>query len=85
VRLSPSEKEAEQEAVVRVRRSACDSVTDKLELVGVFSLGFALPQYLYKIRPGSMPMNSVGAAYLTTAMLTGAVTEALLMSAILIR
>jgi hypothetical protein len=46
VRLSPSEKEAEHEAVVRVRRSACDSVTDRLELVGVLSLGFALPQYL---------------------------------------
>lgn len=46
VRLSPSAKEAEHDAVVRVRREACDSVTDRLELVGVLSFAFAFPQYL---------------------------------------
>ena len=46
MRLSPSGNDAEQEAVVRVRRSACDRVTDRELLVGRLSLGSRLPQYL---------------------------------------
>lgn len=47
-RESPSEAgyEAEQEAVVSVRRSDCESVTESELLVGRLSLGSRLPQYL---------------------------------------
>ena len=37
---------AEQEAVVWVRRSSWESVTEREELEGRFSLGSRLPQYL---------------------------------------
>lgn len=36
----------EQEAVVCVRRSSCESVTEREELEGRFSLESRLPQYL---------------------------------------
>jgi hypothetical protein len=47
---SPAEAgyEAEHEAVVRVRRSPCDSVTERELLVGRLSLASRLPQYLAK-------------------------------------
>lgn len=48
VRLSPS-KDAEHEAVVRVRRSACDRVTEMELLVGRLSFGSRLPQYLSEV------------------------------------
>lgn len=38
--------DGEQVAVVCVRRSSCESVTDSEELVGRFSLVSRLPQYL---------------------------------------
>jgi hypothetical protein len=47
VKESPSVKEAEQEAVVRVRRSDWERVTEREELVGRLSLGSRFPQYLY--------------------------------------
>jgi hypothetical protein len=46
MRLSPSVYEAEQEAVVRVRRSACERVTERELLVGRLRTGSRLPQYL---------------------------------------
>ena len=49
VKESPSVKEAEQEAVVRVRRSDWERVTDRDELVGRLSLGSRFPQYLYTV------------------------------------
>lgn len=48
VRLS-SVKEEEAEAVVRVRRSAWERVTEMEELVGRLSLGSRLPQYLLRL------------------------------------
>ena len=39
-------KDAEHEAVVIVRKSSWESVTDNEEFVGVFSLVEAFPQYL---------------------------------------
>lgn len=46
---SPSEAgyRAEQEAVVRVRRSDCESVTERELLVGRLSFGSRFPQYLW--------------------------------------
>lgn len=48
--LSRSESEdryeGEHEAVVWVRRSSCERVTERDELVGRFSFGSRLPQYL---------------------------------------
>lgn len=46
VRVSPSLKLAEHEAVVRVRRSAWERVTEMELLVGRLSLASRLPQYL---------------------------------------
>jgi hypothetical protein len=46
VRESPSGKDAEQAAVVRVRRSDWERVTERDELVGRLSLGSRFPQYL---------------------------------------
>jgi len=45
-RRESSVKEGEQEAVVWVQRSAWERVTEREELVGRFSLGSRLPQYL---------------------------------------
>lgn len=42
-------KEEEAEAVVRVRRSAWERVTEMEELVGRLSLGSRLPQYLLRL------------------------------------
>jgi len=39
-------KSGEQEAVVCVRRSSCESVTERDELVGRLSLVSRFPQYL---------------------------------------
>ena len=76
---------AEQEAVVRVRRSACERVTLRELFVGRLSFGSRLPQYLEK--DGQYFSHQVlcmlfqiwaelGSSYLTTAMLTGAVVLA---------
>lgn len=86
-RESPSGYEAEQEAVVRVRRSAWERVTERELLVGRLSLVSRLPQYL-ELR-GSVQMlfstcsSEVSIEFirkvwadLTTAMLTGAVVLA---------
>ena len=40
------EVDEEQEAVVCVRRSSCESVTEREELVGRLSLASRFPQYL---------------------------------------
>lgn len=45
-RVSGGEKVGEQEAVVWVRRSAWERVTESEELVGRFRGGKRLPQYL---------------------------------------
>ena len=45
-RVSGGEKEAEQEAVVWVRRSDWERVIEKEEFVGRFRLGSRFPQYL---------------------------------------
>jgi hypothetical protein len=39
-------KDAEQAAVVWVRRSSCERVTESEEFVGKLSFGSRLPQYL---------------------------------------
>jgi len=62
------------EAVVWVRRSSCDSVTDSELLVGRLSLASRLPQYLCYLLD-DLCMRSwllSRQAYLMTAMLTGA-------------
>ena len=66
-------KEEEQAAVVCVRRSAWERVTEMEELVGRLSFGSRFPQYLTcQCAAGS----DGGAYYLTTAILTGAVVLA---------
>lgn len=45
-RVSTSGKWEEHDAVVCVRRSRCDSVTEREELVGRLSAGSRFPQYL---------------------------------------
>jgi hypothetical protein len=45
-RESTTGKEAEQAAVVWVRRSFCESVTEIEEFVGRLSFGSRFPQYL---------------------------------------
>lgn len=47
-RLSSPEYVEEHEAVVRVRRSFCESVTERELLVGRLSLASRLPQYLVR-------------------------------------
>lgn len=47
--MSEPEKEAEQDAVVCVRRSAWERVTEREELVGRFSAGSRFPQYLEQL------------------------------------
>ena len=44
--VSGGEKVVEQEAVVCVRRSDCESVMEREEFVGRFRLGSRFPQYL---------------------------------------
>ena len=71
----------EHAAVVCVRRSACERVTEMDELVGRLSLVSRLPQYLKKRKSVNWNVKSVDRergeyAYLTTAMLTGAVVLA---------
>jgi len=68
-----SAKEEEQAAVVCVRKSACERVTETEELVGRLSFGSRFPQYLSL----SIVSDVWGRGYyLTTAMLTGAVVLA---------
>jgi hypothetical protein len=75
VRLSPSVKELEQEAVVRVRRSAWERVTERELLVGRLSLASRFPQYLVDVSQRIRTCEQAS-YYLTTAMLTGAVVLA---------
>ena len=76
-RVSSAGKEAEQEAVVWVRRSDWERVMEREELVGRFRVGSRFPQYLVR---GVSWMRRGGfgglEAYFTTAMLTGAVVLA---------
>jgi len=66
-------KEEEQAAVVWVRKSAWERVTETEELVGRLSFGSRFPQYLDL----SILCEMWGrGCYLTTAMLTGAVVLA---------
>ena len=63
-----------------MRRSLCERVTLREELVGRFRVGSRLPQYLdcvlaKELVHGTSP--SCEGTYLTTAMLTGAVVLAL--------
>lgn len=58
------------DAVVCVRRSSCERVTDKEELVGRLSFASRFPQYLVAIR--SRAWIGWCQTYLITAMLTGA-------------
>ena len=81
-RLS-SVKEAEQEAVVSVRRSDWERVTEMELLVGRLRVASRFPQYLPEgIQLGSKQNGIEGNkrwklfSYLTTAMLTGAVVLA---------
>ena len=62
-----------QEAVVCVRRSSCERVTEREEFVGKFSLGSRLPQYLFFLLGAVYGLVRLGmTAHLITAMLTGA-------------
>lgn len=77
MRVSGGEKDAEQEAVVWVRRSDWESVTEREELVGRLRLGSRLPQYLLQgVVSRLKETMSGGRAYLITAILTGAVVLA---------
>ena len=60
-----------------VRRERCERVTDREELVGRFSVGSRLPQYLDERCP-SVSWTSIWGlrSHLMTAMLTGAVVLA---------
>lgn len=80
-------KVEEQVAVVWVRRSSCESVTEMEELVGRFSFASRFPQYLLvreyiswvSWRGQCKKYNGRGRGsftYLTTAILTGAVVLA---------
>lgn len=75
-RVSSAGKEAEQDAVVWVRRLDWESVTEREELVGRLRVGSRFPQYL--VGGGLDVEGRVGdeQAYFTTAMLTGAVVLA---------
>lgn len=66
-------KEEEQAAVVCVRRSDWERVTETEELVGRLSFGSRFPQYLDLSIQGEVWGRGL---YLTTAMLTGAVVLA---------
>lgn len=57
------------DAVVCVRRSSWESVTEREELVGKFSFGSRFPQYLQGSEMFSLERLE---AHLITAMLTGA-------------
>lgn len=72
-RVSSGPKLEEQAAVVWVRRSAWERVTEIEELVGRFSFGSRLPQYL---ELSALCYMWGRGSYLTTAMLTGAVVLA---------
>lgn len=48
--MSSGSKVEEQDAVVWVRRSAWERVTERDELVGRLSEGSRLPQYLMEVR-----------------------------------
>jgi hypothetical protein len=61
------------EAVVWVRRSSCDSVTERELFVGRLSLASRLPQYLCcSSASRSLLFEMLSRAHLMTAMLTGA-------------
>lgn len=66
-------KEEEQAAVVCVRKSAWDRVTETDELVGRLSFGSLFPQYLEMLTRCEVWGRG---RYFTTAMLTGAVVLA---------
>ena len=74
-------KEEEQAAVVCVRKSAWERVTETEELVGRLSFGSRFPQYLVLSILFEV-WGKGGVIYLTTAMLTGAVVLAWYISAI---
>ena len=77
-KVSGPSKVEEQEAVVWVRRSVWERVTEREELVGRLSEGSRLPQYL--ISPLVKNLLEVcvwfGGFYLITAIFTGAVVLA---------
>lgn len=75
--MSSFGKEAEQAAVVCVRRSFWERVTEIEELVGRFSFGSRFPQYLIlSMGIGERGRGAGRGFYFTTAMLTGAVVLA---------
>jgi hypothetical protein len=79
-------KDSEQAAVVCVRRSAWERVTEIEELVGRFSFGSRFPQYLLRVSIYITRRCWGGVVYFTTAIFTGAVVLAwyIFWSAILI-
>lgn len=66
----------EQEAVVWVRRSDWERVTEREEFVGRLREGLRLPQYLELLCQSCSGVAVGGVVYLMTAMLTGAVVLA---------
>ncbi len=75
--MSGPSKVEEQEAVVWVRRSDWERVTEREELVGRLREGSRLPQYLESFSQRcSRVARKRGGQYLITAMLTGAVVLA---------
>lgn len=74
--MSGPVKVEEQEAVVWVRRSDWERVTEREELVGRFREGSRLPQYLVEIYQSCSMNEGKERRYLITAMFTGAVVLA---------
>lgn len=76
-RVSGLEKVEEQEAVVWVRRSDWERVTEREELVGRLRVGSRLPQYLESFSQKVLSnCGGRGGVHLITAMFTGAVVLA---------
>ena len=75
-KVSGPVKVEEQEAVVWVRRSDCERVTEREELVGRLREGSRLPQYLVDIYQSCSMKERKRRRYLITAMFTGAVVLA---------
>ena len=74
--MSGPVKVEEQEAVVWVRRSDWERVTEREELVGRLREGSRLPQYLVDVYQSCSMKEGEGCRYLITAMFTGAVVLA---------
>lgn len=76
--MSGPSKVEEQEAVVWVRRSDWERVTEREELVGRLREGSRLPQYLQSFCQSCSRVVEAkgGKRYLITAMFTGAVVLA---------